>query len=313
VAADHHFEAMGTRARLFVHGGPADLVARLEARVEELEDAWSRFRPDSDVSRMNADPGSATSVSPDTIDLVRHALLASWETGGWFDPTMGVEVAAAGYDRTFARLTRPTSGFVVSVDTTTDSVTGVRPWRGHSAHIDVDAGRQTVTVPAGIAFDPGGIGKGRAADLVAEMALAQGATGVMVDLGGDIRFAGTGPRGGWSVSIDDPFDRRAAIASFRIPAGGVATSSVGKRRWSHAGAVNHHLLDPSTGTSSTSDVVSATVLATEAWWAEAIATAAVVAGVDRGLELCAATGTTGLLIDAAGHAHRAELFEAFAC
>ncbi len=303
---------MGTGARVWVHGGPDDLAARLEVRVEELEAAWSRFRDDSDVSRMNA-AHFPTRVGKDTIDLVRRALLASWETAGWFDPTLGLEVAAAGYDRDFTALAPLQEGFVITVDADTRTLTRVRPWRGRCASIDVNVARSTVSIPEGVAFDPGGIGKGRAADLVAQMALDAGATSVLVDIGGDLRAAGTPPSGGWHVDVEDPGDPTTALVTLRLDAGGVATSSSVKRRWSTGDGPRHHLLDPATGTSSTSDVSTATVIATESWWAEALATAAVVAGVDQALELLRVSGATGLLVDMHGVRHDAPNLEPFLC
>ncbi len=303
---------MGTSARVWVHGGPDDLAPRLEARVEELEAAWSRFRDDSDVSRMNASH-APTHVGDDTVDLVRHALLASWETAGWFDPTLGLEVAAAGYDCDFARLPPLHEGFVMTVDADTRTLTGVRPWRGRCATIDVNVAEATVTIPDGVAFDPGGIGKGRAADLVAHRALECGATSVLVDIGGDLRLAGSPPAGGWRVDVEDPDNPVTPLVTLRTDAGGVATSSSMRRRWSTAAGPRHHLLDPATGTSSTSDVSTATVIATEAWWAEALATAAVVAGVDQALELLRASGATGMVVDRHGVRHDAHDLEPFLC
>ena len=303
---------MGTSARVWVHGGPDDLAARLEARVDELEAAWSRFRDDSDVSRMNA-AHSPTQVGVDTIDLVRHALLASWETAGWFDPTLGLEVIAAGYDRDFARLEPLQEGFVMTVEAHTRTLTRVRPWRGRCATIDVNVAEAMVTIPDGVAFDPGGIGKGRAADLVASRALECGASSVLVDIGGDLRLAGTPPVGGWRVDVEDPGNPGTSLVTLRADAGGVATSSSMRRRWSSVEGPRHHLLDPATSTSSTSNVSAATVIATEAWWAEALATAAVVAGVDQALELLRASGATGLVVDSNGVRHDAHDLEPFLC
>jgi thiamine biosynthesis lipoprotein len=303
---------MGTSARLWVHGGPHDLAARLEGRVEELEAAWSRFRDDSDVSRMN-ETHAPTQVGVDTIDLVRHALLASWETAGWFDPTLGLEVTAAGYDRDFAELEPLQEGFVMTVDANTRTLTRVRPWRGRCAAIDVNVAEATVSIPDGVAFDAGGIGKGRAADLVARQALELGATSVLIDIGGDLRLAGTPPAGGWRVEVEDPGNPVTPLITLRVDAGGVATSSSIRRRWSTAEGPRHHVLDPATGTSSTSNVNTATVIATEAWWAEALATAAVVAGVDQALELLHASGATGLVVDSNGVRHDAHDLEPFLC
>ena len=110
----------------------------------------------------------------------------------------------------------------MTVDADTRTLTRVRPWRGRCATIDVNVAEATVTIPDGVAFDPGGIGKGRAADLVARRALECGATSVLVDIGGDLRLAGTPPAGGWRVEVEDPANPVASLVTLRIivsPAG----------------------------------------------------------------------------------------------
>ncbi|HJV08405.1 MAG TPA: FAD:protein FMN transferase [Acidimicrobiales bacterium] len=260
------FDVMGTWAHLVVVGGPPGAEEWARERLLELERRWSRFLPDSEISRMNLAPGRPTLVSPETAGLMARAQWACRATAGRFDPSILPALVAAGY--VAADPAAPTSG-----------------------------------------FDPGGIGKGYAADLVTEELRAAGATGACVNVGGDLRADGTPPDAtAWIVDVENPFDPTATpLLRLGLDRGAIATSSRLRRAW----AGGHHLIDPSTGQPSTSDAVAATVIAGTAWRAEALATAAVIAGVAEGLELIESLGATGLLVGADAGVHHAPGLEPF--
>jgi thiamine biosynthesis lipoprotein len=143
--------------------------------------------------------------------------------------------------------------------------------------VEVDDVAGTARVPAGVSFDPGGIGKGLAADLAVVAVAAAGASGALVSVGGDVRVWGRPPQGqGWTLTVQDPFtpDRDAAAVVLRD--GGVATSSVLGRRWHHAGSPMHHVVDPATGSPVDNGVVAVTAVAGTAWWAEVLTKAVLV-------------------------------------
>jgi FAD:protein FMN transferase len=292
VRADLRFSAMGTRARVLVVGGPADLPARLAQRVHDLEQQWSRFIPTSEISRLNQAGGSPVPVSPDTLRLLSCAI-DGWEvTYGLFDPTVLGDLERAGYDRTFD-----------------DVITGDHPspdarrtWleRGCSG-IEIDNDRGLVSLPTGVGFDPGGIGKGLATDLIADEALAAGAAGILVDLGGDVRVAGRPPTPAtdWIIEIDDPFGGL-PLGVVELREGAVATSSRLRRQWAVDGENRHHLIDPRVGQPSNSDVAAVTVVAALGWQAEVLAKAAFVGGAVQGLGLVTQAGGEALLIDPRG-------------
>ena len=288
---------MGTWARVTVVGGPHGAVDHARRRIEELEARWSRFRPDSEVSRLNAAAGRPVVVSADTATLVDLALSGWRGTGGRFDPTVLGAVVDAGYDRSFDQLGSGDGPRVRS---------GLSP--GATA-VAVDVRVGTVALPAGVGFDPGGIGKGLAADLVVAELLAAGAVGACVNLGGDLRAEGDGP---WAVDVADPFDGdRPTLARLAFDAGGVATSSTLRRTWSQGDDRRHHLIDPRTGRSATTGVAAVTVLTGDAWRAEVLAKAALLAGVDDGIDLLASARATGLLVDDGGRVHLAAGIEPF--
>jgi thiamine biosynthesis lipoprotein len=165
--------------------------------------------------------------------------------------------------------------------------------------LDIVIDGDTVTFPEGMGFDPGGIGKGLAADLVTADLLAAGASGVCVNIGGDVRVAGDSPNGlGWTLAIEHPSSSR-PIALVGLWDGAVGTSSVLCRVWTVSGQLRHHLLDPATGQPSTSDLALATVIAGEAWIAEVLAKAILLRGSQRAFDLVDAT-TAALVVDHAG-------------
>lgn len=260
---------MGSTAHVLVHGGAPTLLRDARARLAQLEACWSRFQATSELSRMNAAAGRPTTVSADLWLLVTLAVSAWERTGGAFDPTVLAAVIAAGYDGDFASLPaqRPMT-------------TAPGPARGCGS-IELDAGSRSVALPAGVGLDPGGIGKGLAADVVVGELLAAGADGALVSLGGDVRVAGDPPDSdAWTVAVDHPLGA-GDLFSVGLEDGAVATSSVLRRRWVVGAEPRHHLIDPRTGTSAAGNLVAASAVAGEGWWAEALATAALLGRMPR--------------------------------
>lgn len=289
---------MGAEAHLLALGARAGTLQRGVDALHELERRWSRFRPDSEISRLNAARGRPVAVSPATATLVALAVHGWRATGGRYDPTVLDVMIAAGYDRSFARLD-------------SDSPATAAP-PGPSLGCDgvtVDHNRGVVQLPTSVHLDPGGIGKGLAADLVAAMLLVDGAAGALVNVGGDIRVTGEAPPAGWRVDVDLPGvgDTRLVLDD-----AGVATSGTHRRRWRHGGTERHHLVDPTTGSSAVIPFVGATVVAGSAWWAEILTKAVLLAGsVDDAARTVAGAGAAGLLVDHRGRLHRLADVERF--
>ncbi|MFN8024965.1 MAG: FAD:protein FMN transferase [Acidimicrobiia bacterium] len=332
VWSERRFRAMGSTAHVVVLGTHLDRCEHAldwaEQEAGRLESRWSRFRPDSDVSRCNREAGaSATAVAPETFALVERAVTAWRATGGRFDPTVLHALEAAGYDATFEVVrSRPQTRTVVSsappghaaIDVLVDDVLRgpVTPTPG-CAGIVLDPDRGTVSLPAGVGLDLGGIGKGAAADLIAEGLVARGVDGACVAMGGDVRAAGAVPDGtAWPIPVEHPFDHAAAQPRtlFTVPLrdAGVVTSTRLIHRWVHDGVRRHHVIDPSTGHPADRGVTAVIVRADTAWWAESLAKAALVAGVADGLDLLTRQGVQGWVVDddgrvwAAGDAGRLE-------
>ncbi len=293
---------MGSDIHLIVVGGDGsvNLVDTARDRIDQLERRWSRFRPDSEVSLLNAAAGRSVVVSDDTRLLVERAVDAWRLTGGGFDPTLLDALRAAGYDRTFDDLHDDLHDDLM--------LRGLDVSRPGCTDIMFDG--ESITFPVGMGFDPGGIGKGLAADLVATQLIDAGAAGVCVNMGGDLRVRGQSPTGtGWTLAIDHPRCAR-PIALVGLWDGAVATSSVLRRVWTVGGRSRHHLIDPSTGQPSTSDLALASVVAGEAWMAEVLAKTVLLRGSARAFDLLDES-TAAITVDHDGRITASAGFAAF--
>lgn len=286
---------MGTTAHVLVVAGSAAAAragaSRARDRLGDLEARWSRFVPASDVSVLNEAGGAPVVVARETLGLVTRAVEGWRRTGGRFDPTVLDALVALGYDRDFD-----------DVDREGAPPGAPRPAPG-CAGIVIDRVIGSVQLPPGVHFDPGGIGKGYAADLVAGELLDRGADGVCVNVGGDLRVDGRAPGGaGWSVDLEHPLTGR-SMARVRLRTGAVASTWRTRRVWGPPPARRHHLVDPATGTSSTSGLAGATVIAGRAWWAEVLAKAAFLDGLQDGGGWVHRHHAAGYLVDDDGGVH----------
>jgi thiamine biosynthesis lipoprotein len=264
--AEHRFRAMGTDAHVVVVGGSEGLAHRAGERIEVLEARWSRFRPDSELCRINRAAGDPVLVHPLTFELLTAARDAWARTGGAFDPTVLPALEASGYDRDFDALVPD----AVPHDGHTDA-----PRVPGCVGIELDPVVGTVRVPVGVELDLGGIAKGFAADVVALELRDAGAAGACVNLGGDLRVVGDGPghAGAWVIAVEREVDGAEAPVALGLTAGGVATTSVTRRTWRRDGEVRHHVIDPRTGRSASTPWAAVTVVAGSAVAAEPLSKA----------------------------------------
>jgi thiamine biosynthesis lipoprotein ApbE len=213
----------------------------LAADLEALDAACSRFRPDSELTRLDQAAGQPTQVSPLLAEAVAVALRAAELTGGDVDPTVGAAIAATGYDRDFTLV--PPDGPPLNL-----VVRAVPGWR----QVRLDLPSCTLTLPHGVRLDLGATAKAWAADRSAARISAALDCGVLVGLGGDIAVSGPAPDGGWRIRVQDVTGRPdeapgGPAITVAITSGGLATSSTTARRWRRGGSVLHHILDPRTG------------------------------------------------------------------
>lgn len=272
------------------------LLDDVEQRVRALEALWSRFRPQSELCRLNAAAGAPSPVSPETCRVLRHAVEGHQLTDGIFEPRVIDALEAAGYGASHETLDADRGPLVGAVP--------VGPWPALSwlpLAVDIDDAALRATLPIGERWDLGGIGKGFAADLITEDLAAAGVDSIMVNLGGDIRVFGEAPGAPcWTVQFDDPFRPGCVIGDVHLVEGGVATSSRAKRRWVHDGRSQHHVVDPRTGRPAETDLVAVTVVAATTWWAEVLAKSALVLGGSAGRSLVERHGCSAAFVDTDG-------------
>ncbi len=258
----------------------AELVVNLFA---EWDERFSRFKPESELSRVNAAAGVSVAVSEPMFAMLAAAIDAARATDGLFDPLLGHRMVALGYDRTYAQLPERRAG--VPVDAWQPGA-----WRA----IVLDPMRSTVIIPAGTGLDFGGIAKGMAVDAALRLLVDAGLPFASVNAGGDMAVHGT-PTGmrSWPIAIELGPGRDRVVT---LPSGALATSSVLRRRWRTNGTERHHLLDPRTGLPSASGVMQASVAAATCRQAEVAAKAALVSGLAAGTDFCERHGLAALLL-----------------
>ncbi len=270
--------------------------------LDDLEARWSRFLPHSDITRLNNSPGAWVAVDPFTVTLV-VSMIEAWQvTAGAFDPSVLPILVDAGYRASIDdpwRVTILPDGQLVALGNDAGPTMG---------DIEIDRSGAAIRLPAGLALDPGGIGKGLAADLAVQRLLDLGVAGALVSIGGDMTMAGTPPptssdAGGWSVSVEDPDPSNGELCRLVVSGGGVATSSTRSRRWVQAGQERHHLVDPHLAAQSSTDLATVTVIARSGWIAEAHATAALLAGSDGAIAHLDRHDLTGIAVGLDGTVH----------
>jgi FAD:protein FMN transferase len=239
------FEAMGVE--VLVGGATATELGEVKHLFERLDGTFSRFRPESELSRLNECSSGFVGASPIFVGVLRLALDAARRTDGLVDPTLGAAIEAAGYDRDFAGLAddeRPPG----------PSVQG--SWR------QVRFAGALVFRPPGTKLDLNCVVKGLAVDAALQRLSGEG----FVAAGGDIAVRGAavvGLRGGSSLTLRN---------------GGLATSGTTSRHWLRSGETQHHLIDPGTGRPSTSPWTEVTVAAGSCLEADIAAKAAFLLG-----------------------------------
>jgi thiamine biosynthesis lipoprotein len=215
-------------------------------------------------------------------------MVGGWTfTNGLFDPSMLGELVEAGYAQSM------TSNSITVLPT------GIE-WSKDLSSVAIDA--DTITIPDDMVLDPGGIGKGLAADIVASELVDLGASGALVSIGGDIRCIGWGDIDGqWIIDIESPFDRQ-PMCSIAIAEGAIATSSLTAKLFMSpdgSGDTRSHIMDSRsrrTVDPTSHDIVQASVIAAECVWAEVFTKAYLVLDAALRIELAAEHGLEAMIV-----------------
>jgi thiamine biosynthesis lipoprotein len=273
---------LGERTRLAVHRPtrwstrievlvtePAAVVAAariLDEELDRVEDAASRFRVDSELSRIHRAGGGTVAVSQVLCDLLAAALRAAELTDGLVDPTVGAALVRLGYDRDFREVAPGVAGDL-------PAPAAVPGWRS----VVLDPDRRTLTVPAGTVLDLGATAKAWAADRAAAAITGRLGCGALVSLGGDVAVQAA-PVGGFVIGVADVCGDPDAPTAVAVASGGLATSGVGNRHWTLGGTPVHHVVDPRTGLPTSSCWRTVTVAAGTCVDANTASTASLVLG-----------------------------------
>jgi FAD:protein FMN transferase len=253
-----HASVFGCDVELVSLGAPVTAFGDVIGSLRELDGQFSRFQPDSELSRFNRAAGIWCDTSPRMSDLLRRGMDAAERSSGLVNIAVLPCLNSAGYDRSW-------------------------PFVSHRPRAAADAGEAHVDAPVpplpdvvqmrpgqarlrrGSAIDVAALAKGVWAD---EFVDYLGGNAVC-NLGGDLACRGDGPDGsGWPVVVTGG-------STYYLRNAGAATSGTRKRRW---GADRHHLIDPRTGHPSASDICTASVLSPACATADWVATAVVIGG-----------------------------------
>jgi thiamine biosynthesis lipoprotein len=270
------FECFGSTCSALVigsgrAGSAADAVPSIRRSLLAWHRSFSRFIPDSELSRLNRDPRDQVLVSPLMARFAQAVVTAGSLSGGLVDATMVEQIEREGYTRDLRDPLPLAQALALAPPRKRAAAAGARNWQ----LLDVDIAAARVRRPANVKLDSGGLAKGLFADVLA--ASLAGHAGFAINCAGDIAVGGadglTRP-----IRVESPFDGR-ILHTFELRRTGVATSGIGRRSWLDSdGGPAHHLLDPSTGKPAFTGIVQVTALAPTALMAEIQAKAAILSG-----------------------------------
>ncbi|HWA55420.1 MAG TPA: FAD:protein FMN transferase [Solirubrobacterales bacterium] len=298
---DLSFDAMGSHVRLLI-GEPGPGMAPAAAAAEqarrfvvEFDAALSRFKPESELCALNADPRRDVPASELLRTAVKAGLRAAAQSGGLVDPTLVGEIESAGYVASRAGVPGEPLAVALAGAPPRRPARPNPASRWHEIAVDDEAG--TISRPPGVRFDSGGTGKGLAADLIA--ASLRGYSRFVVDCGGDIRIGGANALAWpYEVFVEHPLSGERAFV-LKLGTGAVATSGLNVRIWRDAdGRFAHHLLDPASGEPAWTGLIGVTALGDTAVEAETFAKAALLSGPEGARAVLAERG--GLVVHDGG-------------
>jgi thiamine biosynthesis lipoprotein len=236
-------------SEVVVGGAEAEEMDAIRALFEQREQVFSRFRAGSELNRVNRSDAPTVAVSELFARTLADALRAAEQTDGLVDPTLGIALEDAGYDRDFALMRSDV----------------LPPGPGAPGRFrEVELRGRLLSRPAGVKLDLNGVVKSRAVDDALGLLAGPG----FVAAGGDV--AG---RGGAVIGLPHG-------GALNLHRGGVATSGSTRRRWRRNGRIQHHLIDPATGRPSDSIWTLVTVAAASCRHADVAAKAAFLLGAE---------------------------------
>lgn len=263
--------AMDTVMELTAYGDQAqEALNAAVAEVNRLDAALAARRATSDIAKANDAAGAPVEVAADTAELLEQALALCADTDGALDVTIYPIMRAWGFDTKEYRI--PTQGEVDSLLARVD----------YSA---ITVKGNALTVPAGMELDLGAVGKGYAADRVAQLWREMGVTSGLLNLGGNVHCLGAKPDGSdWTVGIRDPWEETATLCTVIGQDMAVVTSGAYQRYFEENGVTYHHIMDPETGRPARSGAASVSVIGPSGLVCDGLSTALFVMGPEKAVD-----------------------------
>ncbi len=294
---DKTFRAMGSEFYVKISDPDSYLVDFAQQEILRLENLWSRFLPNSEITLLNNSEGNAVFVSEETTLLVKKMIHGFKITQGAYDPTILPVLIKVGYK----------NSLVNSQNTT--KVSESAKWPTELLNTQING--NLIFLPIGTTLDPGGIGKGLAADLLCEKLMSMGATGCLVSAGGDVRVKGTPTNAAnWLIAIEDPLDATSYVDQIHLRDGALATSSRMKRKFSNDA---NHLINVETGVSAQENIQSVSVIAGNAALAEVLCKVPFSKDLQSSFELIEAQNAAAMAITEDDLVHFSNSWKRYQC
>lgn len=270
-------EIMGTTYSVKAHSVASqdELRALVQTELEAVDASMSTYKPDSELSQLNAAPAAVGNrVSEPLMEVLNLAAQVHEASGGAFDPTVGPLVDAWGF-----------GPMDVEAMPTDEDIAALK---AHMGYDKLELSKVATKTDGELRVDLSAIAKGYAVDRVAETLDEFGVANYMVEVGGEVRARGQGPQGTWRIGIERPnYDPAKREIQQVVPLADMAMATSGDYRnyQEHAGQRVSHTIDPRTGRPVTHDLASVTVLHASCAMADAWATALSVLGPREGPEV----------------------------
>lgn len=285
--------AQGTSYNITVVAGeqPVDaagLQQRIEQRLAEIDKSLSNYRDDSEVEALNRAPvGEWIEIGADLYNVLLLSMEISWLSNGAFDVTVEPLVELWGFGSAEPRSSPPTDA----------EIAAARADVGFQ-HLELDLAASHVRKTRAVGIDLAGVAQGYSVDELAKLLDAAGITDYLVELGGELRVKGKSPRNTpWRVAIEQPTAIPGSVQqALLLDDGAVSTSGDYREYFEKDGVRYSHTLDVATGRPIVHKLASVTVIHPECGYADALSTAIMVLGPERGMQLAEQQGLAAYLI-----------------
>jgi len=276
-------DTMGTSFNITLVDPPAELDldqlnSAIHDSLDNVDAIASTYRDDSELSRFNADPSTDwIRVNPEFCRMVAAANDVSFMTQGAFDITVGPLVNLWGFGPENPENEVPTD----------EEIAAAKARVGFQA-LETDCDHSVLRKSsADVYVDLSGWAKGYAVDQIAKLLDAQKLTNYLVEIGGELKVRGhNAKQQNFSIAIEKPLpNNEMAYTLVRLSDVSVATSGDYRNFFEHDGQRYSHSIDPRTGRPISDELAGVTVVSANTAYADAVATAFLVLGLEDGLAL----------------------------